>query len=168
MTTLEASSSLTFKGLAPASARSSAAARGASRKTNTRCELVLRRELWRRGLRYRLHHGGLPGRPDVVFPSHKVVVFCDGDFWHGRDVDARLAKLARGHNASYWVAKVQRNIERDLHHTRDLETAGWIVLRFWETDLLRETSTIADRVVAILASRSATRPSRRPLVTPAT
>ena len=149
----ETPSPLNFKGLTPASSRSSAAARGASRKTDTRCELILRRELWRRGLRYRLHHSGLPGRPDIVFPRHRVVVFCDGDFWHGRDVDTRLAKLAQGHNAIYWVAKVRRNIERDLSNTRALESSGWVVLRFWETDLLREPSIYADHVVTILAER---------------
>src|SRR5688500_10606364 len=141
----------TFEGLTAASERSSSAARGASGKTNTQCELVLRRELWRRGFRYRLHYGGLPGRPDIVFPRHRVVVFCDGDFWHGRDADARLAKLARGHNATYWVAKVKRNVERDQRQTHALEKAGWIVLRFWETDLLRETKAIAGRIVTALA-----------------
>jgi len=80
-------------------------------------------------------------------------VFCDGDFWHGRDVDTRLAKLAQGHNAIYWVAKVRRNIERDLSNTRALESSGWVVLRFWETDLLREPSIYADHVVTILAER---------------
>jgi DNA mismatch endonuclease (patch repair protein) len=59
--------------------------------------MTLRRELWRRGLRYRLHHHGLPGRPDIVFPKQNVVVFCDGDFWHGRDLEARVTKLTRGH-----------------------------------------------------------------------
>lgn len=121
---------------------------------DTRCELVLRRELWRRGLRYRLHHGSLPGRPDIVFPSQRVVIFCDGDFWHGRDIDVRLAKLARGHNAIYWVAKVRRNIERDRRQTSALEMAGWVVLRFWETDLLRDTCKIADRIVSVLTEHT--------------
>jgi DNA mismatch endonuclease (patch repair protein) len=69
-----------FGGLRPASVRASSAARGASRKANTRCELVLRRQCWRSGLRYRLHHIGLPGCPDLVFPRSRVAVFCDGDF----------------------------------------------------------------------------------------
>src|SRR5713101_665305 len=112
-----------FERLRPASERASAAARGASTKTNTRCELVLRFELWRRGLRYRVHHPGLPGRPDIVFTKHRVAIFCDGDFWHGRDLDNRLAKLARGHNATYWLAKVQRNVERDLRQTGALEAS---------------------------------------------
>ena len=110
-----------FQGLQSASAFASAAARGASRKVNTRCELLLRRALWQRGLRYRLHHPGLPGRPDIVFRKHGLVVFCDGDFWHGRDLETRLTKLTRGHNAAYWVAKVKANVERDLRHTRTLQ-----------------------------------------------
>ncbi|SRR5258708_6035503 len=145
---------LSFEGLTPGSARSSVAARGASRKTDTNCELALRREIWRRGLRYRLHDRRLPGCPDIVFRAQRVAVFCDGDFWHGRDIDARLARLAKGHNATYWVAKLRRNVERDLRHTLALEAAGWTVLRFWETDLLRETDAIADRVAAVLAQRS--------------
>jgi DNA mismatch endonuclease Vsr len=66
---------------------------------------ALRRELWRRGLRYRLHHPGLPGRPDIVFTRPRVVVFCDEDFWYGRDLSKRLAALAAGHNAAYWLGE---------------------------------------------------------------
>jgi len=140
-----------FAGLGPASKNASAAARGASRKTDTRCELVLRRELWRRGLRYRLHVADLHGRPDIVFPRERVVVFCDGDFWHGRDLESRLAKLGRGHNATYWVAKVQRNVVRDRENQRVLEAAGWTVVRIWETDVLFTPGRAADRVTKILA-----------------
>jgi len=146
-----------FAGLRPASDSASMAARGASTKTNTRCELALRRELWRRGFRYRLHVSGLPGRPDIVFPRHRLVIFCDGDFWHGRDLGKRLAKLAKGHNASYWVAKVQRNVARDRENTSALETEGWVVVRLWETDVLRAPSESADRVAELLAALLPTR-----------
>jgi DNA mismatch endonuclease (patch repair protein) len=133
---------------------------------NTRCELALRRELSRRGLRYRLHYTRLPGRPDIVFPKQRLVIFCDGDFWHGRDLSARLAKLVRGHNATYWVAKVQRNVERDRRQTRTLEESGWVVLRYWETDVLGRTNEIADQVVTALrhpnAARHATPASSAP------
>jgi DNA mismatch endonuclease, patch repair protein len=139
-----------FIGLHPASKKASAAARGASAKVNTRCELVLRRELWRRGLRYRLHHSWLPGRPDIVFIKQRIVVFCDGDFWHGRDLSDRLTKLAGGHNATYWLAKVQRNVERDRRQNSELEELGWTVLRFWETDALRRASYVADQIIAVL------------------
>jgi DNA mismatch endonuclease, patch repair protein len=143
-----------FEGLHPASERASAAARGASTKMNTHCEQVLCRELWRRGLRYRLHHPGLPGRPDIVFIKQRVVVFCDGDFWHGRDLNRRLAALAAGHNATYWLAKVQRNVERDRRQTEALEASGWIVLRFWETDILCRTGCVADQIIAAAQAAS--------------
>src|SRR5690606_4726586 len=113
--------------------------------------LRLRRELWRRGYRYRLHVPGLPGRPDIVFPRHRLVVFCDGDFWHGRDLEHQLAKLCRGHNSTYWVATVRRNVERDCQQTRLLRGADWTVLRLWETDIPRRTTEIADEVIAALA-----------------
>lgn len=144
-----------YAGLHPASRSASAAARGASKKADTRCELTLRRELWRRGLRYRLHVPGLPGRPDIVFPRHRVAIFCDGDFWHGRDLDDRLAKLSRGHNSAYSVAKIRRNVARDRESDRALEAAGWTVVRIWETDVLRAPGQAANRVAQILATLAA-------------
>ena len=143
-----------FKGLQPASKRASAAARGASKKADTRCEAVLRRELSRRGIRYRLHAPGLPGRPDIVFLRQQVVVFCDGDFWHGRNLEQRIAKLQRGHNSAYWVAKVRRNVERDQQQKMALENDGWMVLRMWETDILRDAGWCADLVAAAVGERS--------------
>jgi DNA mismatch endonuclease (patch repair protein) len=134
----------------------SVAARAASTKTNTRCEKVLRRELWRRGLRYRLHHPGLPGRPDIVLIKHRVVIFCDGDFWHGRDLNRRLATLAAGHSATYWLAKVQRNVERDCRQTEALEASGCIVLRIWETDILCRTGYVADQIIAAVQRHAPT------------
>jgi DNA mismatch endonuclease, patch repair protein len=99
-------------------------------------------------MRYRLHYPGLPGRPDIVFTRPRVAVFCDGDFWHGRDLRRRLAALAAGHNATYWLAKMQRNVERDCRQMGALEAAGWTVLRFWETDILCQTGYVADQIIA--------------------
>ena len=98
-----------FKGLHSSSPRATTAARGSSKKTDTRCEVMLRRSLWAAGCRYRKHLPDLPGRPDVVFTRAKLVVFCDGDFWHGRDWESRSQKLSRGSNSDYWLAKIQRN-----------------------------------------------------------
>jgi DNA mismatch endonuclease Vsr len=97
-----------FKGLRPASLNASAVARVVSKKTNTRCELMLRRELWRQGLRFRLHQTELSGQPDIVFTKQRLAVFCDGDFWHSRNLSSQLAKLATGHNPVYWTAKIQK------------------------------------------------------------
>jgi DNA mismatch endonuclease (patch repair protein) len=146
-----------FRGLRPRSERSSAAARGASRKRDTACELLLRRELWKAGLRYRVDVATLPGRPDVVFPRQRVAVFCDGDFWHGRDLDARLTRLAEGHNAPYWVRKIQTNVERDRRVDAQLTGIGWTVLRLWDSEIRADPVAAAARVAfSVRAPRSMT------------
>lgn len=132
------------------SERASKAARGASRKRDTRCELLLRRELFALGLRYRVDVADLPGRPDIVFRSKRLAVFVDGDFWHGRDLEWRLARLEAGHNAPYWTAKIPRNVARDRRYDEALTAAGWRVLRVWETDVARDPAAAALLVKAAL------------------
>jgi DNA mismatch endonuclease (patch repair protein) len=89
-----------------------------------------------------------------MFLRYKLAVFCDGDFWHGRNLEERLEKLARGHNPSYWTKKIMRNVQRDRKNDEVLRSMGWKVLRFWETDLLLETNSVADQIEAFLnASR---------------
>jgi len=83
----------------------------------------------------------LPGKPDIILRKARIVVFVDGDFWHGRHWKQRRAKLARGSNAAYWIPKIEANIARDRRVTRALRKDGWIVLRFWETDLLDSVET---------------------------
>jgi DNA mismatch endonuclease (patch repair protein) len=139
-----------YSGLAPASARATAAARGSSRKRDTRPELALRRAVFARGLRYRCVAADLPGRPDLVFRRARVVVFCDGDFWHGRDLAARVAKLERGNNAPYWIAKIEGNVARDRRINADLAALGWTVLRFWEQDIYRDADRVADEIIAVV------------------
>jgi len=117
-----------------------------NRSRDTKAEVLLRKELWRRGLRYRLHVSDLPGKPDIVFRRVRVVVFCDGDFWHGRRWHSRREKLARGANAPYWTAKIAANVARDRRNTRLLRAAGWTVVRLWETDVLRDVARAAGRV----------------------
>jgi DNA mismatch endonuclease, patch repair protein len=116
---------------------------------------LLRRALWRLGLRYRVDVAALPGRPDVVFGRSRVVVFCDGDFWHGRNLDERVRKLAGGHNAPYWVAKITSNVARDRRHDEALARDGWLVMRVWETDIARDATTLAGRIAEVVSSRRA-------------
>jgi DNA mismatch endonuclease (patch repair protein) len=144
---------VSYDGLQPASLNATQAARGSSKKTDTRCELALRRALWLAGCRYRKHLPGLPGRPDIAFPGAKLAVFCDGDFWHGRDWESRRRKLRRGTNAEYWLAKIERNIERDLQNTGRLQEMGWTVLRFWESQIRSDLATVTRAVLAALRSR---------------
>jgi DNA mismatch endonuclease (patch repair protein) len=119
-----------------------------NRSRDTRSEVLLRKELWRRGLRYRIHSPDIPGKPDIVFRKARVVVFCDGDFWHGRRWLQRRQKLAIGANAPYWIAKIGANIARDRRNTRILRAAGWTVVRVWETEVLRDLTRVAERVQA--------------------
>lgn len=142
--------SVRFHRLVPASAKASSAARGSSRKRDTRCELLLRSALHRLGLRYRVAPRDVAGRPDVVFRRQRVAVFCDGDFWHGRDLDRRLARLAHGHNPGYWTAKIARNVERDRWTDNALRALGWVVLRFWESEIQRDADAIARSVRDVL------------------
>jgi DNA mismatch endonuclease, patch repair protein len=139
-----------YQGLHPASARASRAARGASKKVDTRPEVALRRLLREAGYHYRKDVAHLPGRPDIAFPRQKVAVFCDGDFWHGRNWATRKAKLARGTNAPYWLAKIERNMERDLQHQRKLEARGWLVLRFWESEITTTPHAVASEIISAL------------------
>jgi DNA mismatch endonuclease, patch repair protein len=126
---------------------------------DTTSELVLRRALWHRGLRFRLHRATLPGHPDIVFPGAKVAVFVDGDFWHGNQW--RLRGLQRledqfrdSENSEYWIRKISRNVIRDRESTTTLEQSGWRVIRVWESDIKRDLSGCVDRVEREVLNRA--------------
>ncbi len=142
----------TYAGLKPASALASRVARASSKKVGTRCELLLARAVRRLGLRPRLNVATLPGNPDLVFPRAKVAVFCDGDFWHGRSFARRKKRLARGHNAPYWIAKIAANIARDRRHNAALKKAGWRVLRFWDAEIVESPEAAALAVKSAVAA----------------
>jgi DNA mismatch endonuclease (patch repair protein) len=103
-------------------------------------------------LRYRKHVRELPGRPDIVFPRARVVVFSDGDFWHGRNWPTLRPKLERGTNSGYWAAKIASNIERDRAVNQALAEAGWRVLRLWENEIKRDPCAAVNLVVEALGA----------------
>ncbi len=88
-----------------------------------------------------------------MFARERMAIFCDGDFWHGRDLKRRLAKLQRGHNAPYWVAKIRTNYERDRKIDAQLRSTGWRCLRFWESELSKDPERIAKIVLEAVRSR---------------
>lgn len=143
-----------FTGLS-ASSSSASEAKRRTRSRDTRPELLLRRGLWRRGYRYRTHARDLLGRPDLIFRAAHVVVFCDGDFWHGKDWRARRRKLLRGTNSAYWVAKIESNIARDRRTTATLQQHGWTVIRLWESEIVAELPAAVAKVEAALCERRA-------------
>lgn len=121
-----------------------------NRSSDTRHERLLRRALGKRGLRFRKNDRRLAGRPDIVFRDERVVVFCDGDFWHGRQWTQLSRKLEAGANASYWVQKIRTNMLRDRRNDRVLARDGWHVVRLWETDILNDPVASAAAVEAAL------------------
>ncbi|WP_325307531.1 very short patch repair endonuclease [Longimicrobium sp.] len=122
----------------------------AIRSSGNKTEQALAKTLHRMGLRYRKYAPGLPGRPDIVFPRSKVVVFVDGDYWHGRLLREQgmeaVEQRMKGVNIGYWKEKFARNMKRDDEVTAKLRTMGWTVIRLWESDVKRNVNGAADIV----------------------
>ncbi len=129
------------------------------RSKNTKPELALRRAVHARGGRFRLHAGDVPGRPDMVVRSRKVAVFVDGDLWHGNPAEwqrrgrSSLADLFPTRTA-WWVAKIERNMQRDQDVNRELHERGWRVLRIWASDITADTDASASVVLTALRERA--------------
>jgi DNA mismatch endonuclease, patch repair protein len=117
------------------------------RKTDTKPELIIRRLSFSRGLRYRKYSAHLPGKPDLVFASPKVVVFIDGDFWHGWQFDEWEQKLS----SKYWRDKIAGNRKRDNEHNSRLRQDGWTVLRIWEHEVEEDAEACVDRIEHAIA-----------------
>jgi len=117
---------------------------------DTTPEVKLRSELWKRGLRYRVATASLPGKPDILFPQAKVVVFVDGEFWHGH----KLSPEGLNQLSEYWRNKIHRNVERDINNNELLKEMGFKVLRFFEQDVLRNSKTLADQIETTVKSRT--------------
>lgn len=123
-----------------------------NKSSGTKPELLLGKALYAAGLRYRKNNKTIFGTPDFSFKKYKVAVFADGDYWHGKDWDARKKKL--GANAGFWFEKIERNIERDYKVSKQLCEDGWTVLRFWETDIKTNLPKCVEKVQeAITASK---------------
>jgi len=136
------SPSPSFKGLLPASPASSRLKRR-NRHKNTKAELLLFDALSKLGLHFLKHANFLPGKPDVVFQLSRIVVFCDGDFWHGRHWRILRKRLSLGANPHYWLAKIAANRTRDQKNRNRLTRMGWHCVRLWETDIKRDPQASA-------------------------
>jgi DNA mismatch endonuclease (patch repair protein) len=141
-----------FVGLKPASEAASSAKR-MNRSADTAHEKLLRGTLWRRGLRFRKNVPSLPGKPDIVFAGARVAVFCDGDFWHGRNWRRLSAKLQKRANPAYWCQKIRANMLRDRRTIRLLEKQNWCVVRLWEGDIKADPERAASEVEKIILQR---------------
>jgi DNA mismatch endonuclease, patch repair protein len=142
-----------YRGLTPASRASSRSMQG-NRATGTEPERLLAMQLRKLGLRGRKNASDLPGKPDMTFGRARVAVFCDGDFWHGRNWSKLRKRLSQRTNSTYWLAKIAYNMQRDFEQRRALQALGWRVLRFWESDILTNPHVVAGRVYAAVHART--------------
>lgn len=109
------------------------------RSKNTKIEIALRKALWHRGYRYRKNYAALPGKPDIVLTKQKIAIFCDSEFFHGKDWEILKPQLEHGKNGEFWIKKISRNRERDDEVNKQLLFFGWTVIRFWGKDILKDT-----------------------------
>ena len=107
-------------------------------------EQILRRELWKRGLRYQKNVKTIIGKPDIVFKGKKVAVFCDSEFWHGYDWKNKNKEIKT--RREFWIPKIELNMERDREVTEYLEADGWTVIRFWGKQIKQNPISCADIV----------------------
>jgi len=103
--------------------------------TDTSIEVALRKALWHKGYRYRKNVKDLPGKPDIVLTKYKIAIFCDSEFFHGKDWNVLKERIEKGNNSAYWMKKISRNMERDDEVTKSLYYEGWTVIRFWGKDI---------------------------------
>lgn len=113
------------------------------RAKNSQPEMLLRKKLWAANIRFRLYRTDLPGKPDVVIEKYKLVVFVDGDFWHGYEWNTRKPKT----NIKFWVAKIERNMQRDRYVNQQLQFLGYTVMRFWEHQIKQNLDACVNQIL---------------------
>lgn len=106
---------------------------------DTKIEVLLRKALWKKGYRYRKNFKELPGKPDIVLTKYKVAIFCDGEFFHGKDWEVLKPRLEKSNNSEFWIKKISRNLERDDEINKKLLFMGWTVIRFWGNEIKKNT-----------------------------
>jgi DNA mismatch endonuclease (patch repair protein) len=115
---------------------------------DTKPELKLRKALWNLGYRYRKNVKKLPGKPDIVFRKAKLVVFVDGEFWHGFEWEQKKLKIKT--NRDFWIPKIERNMQRDAENNTSLSEKGWKVMRFWGKEIKSNLESCIDQVIKYL------------------
>ena len=123
----------------------------AVKNKDSEIELLLRKELWSRGVRYRKNVNKITGKPDLAFVGKKVAVFCDSEFWHGYDWDVKKHEIKS--RQDFWIPKIERTIQRDKEVNQRLQEQGWTVLRFWGKDIRRDPAACADLIVKVLKEK---------------
>ena len=115
-----------------------------------KAETLLAKALWHHGYRYRKNDKRLPGSPDIAILRHRIAIFVDGEFWHGKDWETCKSRLKR--NREYWIEKIEENMARDLRNDQLLIQSGWTPIHFWEKEIMKNLPVcVAEVEEAILA-----------------
>ncbi len=120
------------------------------KSSDTTIEVRLRKALWKKGFRYRKNYKGLPGKPDIVLTKQRIAIFCDSEFFHGKDWEVIRPNLASGNNGDFWVCKIVRNMERDDAVNKQLLFLGWTVIRFWGKEITKDLDECVRAVEEII------------------
>ena len=116
------------------------------RSKDTKAEILLRKTLWHLGFRYRKNYRKLPGTPDIALTRQKIAIFIDGDFWHARGHEAKPGEQIASRK-KFWRKKLARNVERDKEVNDALTQEGWLVLRFWESEIQKNLEKCVESVM---------------------
>ena len=114
-------------------------------------EVLLAKQLWHLGFRYRLNDKRFPGSPDIAILKYNIAIFVDGEFWHGQNWEKRKTKLKR--NREYCIEKIEENIARDIRNEQDLKAKDWYVIRFWEKEVLKNTDECIKMILDLTEHR---------------
>lgn len=130
---------------------------------DTKPELVLRKALWNKGIRYRKNLGSLPGKPDIVLTKYRICIFVDSEFFHGKgffsDYDSKKydslkEQLEHSNHPDFWLKKISGNMERDERVNMELENDGWTVIRFWSKEVLHNTDECVIKIEQIILQQA--------------
>lgn len=123
----------------------------AIKSKDTSIEVMLRKALWHKGIRYRKNYAALIGKPDIVITKYRIAIFCDSEYWHGYDWENRNQRIKS--NREYWIPKIERNMARDIEVNEALQRDGWIVIRFWEHQIRKELDICLEIIESAVEKR---------------
>ncbi|MGA6118386.1 very short patch repair endonuclease [Sphingobacterium anhuiense] len=121
------------------------------RGKNSKPELILRKALWAKNIRFRLHDKSLPGTPDIVIKKYKLAIFVDGEFWHGFDWKNNRDRIKS--NRLFWIPKIERNMQKDVRANLALRELEYTVFRFWTQDIIKKLPIVINQIELFIESR---------------
>lgn len=123
----------------------------AIKRKDTKIELMLRKSLWKNGLRYRVDCKDIFGSPDIAIKKYKIAVFCDSEFFHGYNWESQKENIKS--NKEYWISKIERNMQRDKNVNKILKDNGWLVIRFWGFEIIKDVERCTQKIIESIQSR---------------